>query len=475
MLQKKGRASRKKKKLDLEEVCNELEQIKEKRSLADDALKERHTEVTQARRSESTAQRKLEKAVKSKVASKDRLAQSEQVVASTRAASELASNTTSDIIQSASSAEESFKVLLADAETQLTIVDDQGRAANNGAVDACADRLQKARSHFAKVKAAMDTCSARQEEYERAVEELASGSANSDTAQPSSPIASSQLVPEERSTPRRLGANPSAEDEGTPRRQEGTPRRRGPDGQEREQLRQEQALLRIQQHAESCRESVLQAVQKFVEAGNWFVESFVKTQTRTVKMPQVKAAQSSARAAFRGLVSSWQMVTKTREAQSKASSARRKANAKAAAAAACRDEAELQARCAERECMEAEQDLLRLSELRVERESALAAAEAARSAAESEDVDAKRRRDELKAAQPAAKEAWKVARTAEKEASAERQALHAACNKREREQVKLEEAKSSSFKKLKTEQYDSGQVEAAYGHINKKRGHRPSE
>lgn len=454
--------------LELEEVCTGLEQIKEQRSVAEEALKEKRVELTQARRAESSSQLRFEKAARYKVASTERLALAEQVVLSTKAALELASDTTAEITQSAASAEESFKVLLADAEAQLAIVDDQGCATNNGAVDACVDRLRKAQNHIAKVKSAMDACSARQEEYEQAEQGLAIGLSKVDVAEPSSPSASSQPVAEERGTPRRQGGKPNVEDDGTPRRQEGTPRRRGADGQE-------QALLQIQQRVESCRESVLQAVQKFVEAANWFVESFVKTETRKVKMPQVKAAQSTAKAAFRPLVSSWQMVTKAREAQSKASNARRKASTKAAASSAGRDEAELQARSAGQEHTEAEQDLLRLSELRVECESALAAAETARSAAEQEEVQAKRRRDELKAAQPAAKDAFKAARTAEKEAFGERQALHAACNKREREQVKLEEAKNTSFKKLKTEQYDSGQVEAAYGHVNKKRGQRPSE
>ncbi|CAE8691850.1 unnamed protein product, partial [Polarella glacialis] len=231
---------------------------------------------------------------------------------------------------------------------------------------------------------------------------------------------------------------------------------------ERERKRLEELQAKAAQRSEASRESVLQALQAFIEAGLWFSDSFQKTQSRPVKMEQVKSAQAAVKAAIKPLTSHWQAVRKAREAQGKASNQRRKVTQKLSAAIASKVDAELQATASEKEHLEATEEEAQLRAERGARESELGATEGAKAAVELEDADMKRRRDELKAAQPRAKEDLKIARLAEKEALNERQALHTQCSRREKEQMQLEEAKNTAVSTLKAEEYKTGQVSEAY-------------
>ncbi|CAE8591768.1 unnamed protein product, partial [Polarella glacialis] len=237
---------------------------------------------------------------------------------------------------------------------------------------------------------------------------------------------------------------------------------------ERERKRLEELQAKAAQRSEASRESVLQALQAFIEAGLWFSDSFQKTQSRPVKMEQVKSAQAAVKAAIKPLTSHWQAVRKAREAQGKASNQRRKVTQKLSAAIASKVDAELQATASEKEHLEATEEEAQLRAERGARESELGATEGAKAAVELEDADMKRRRDELKAAQPRAKEDLKIARLAEKEALNERQALHTQCSRREKEQMQLEEAKNTAVSTLKAEEYKTGQddsVFVSHGHL----------
>ncbi|CAE7406028.1 unnamed protein product [Symbiodinium necroappetens] len=305
---------------------------------------------------------------------------------------------------------ETFVKALFDAESQLGLVDQRGAATGDCAADAAPDKLKKAQKALDKLKTSMESNLFRQVEYETVEEDV-------------------------------LKVEP---------------------GRERERHRLEQLVAKAIQRAENSREAVLKEVQHFVEAGMWFAESLQKTQKRPVRMDQVKAVQSTVKAAFRQLPKAWQAVRSAREAQAKVGAQRRKVALRRATAVQTKAESEATVQSASSEQKEAEAEEAQLRSERSARESDLAAAEVARQTAHQREVDMKRRRDELKAQQPAARDAVKAARAAEREADAERKALHARAEKREKEQELLEEAKSTAVRQLKNEAYDANQVELAY-------------
>lgn len=429
---------------ELEDVNASLEQFKEKRLRSDELLKEKRGELVQARRLEQAAQIKLDKATKAKSTTQDRLNQAQQILDNANEASEVAAKSSADAQQGARSAEEGFSKVLGEAEAQLKVVNESGQAVANGAADAAKDKLRKATQALKQLHIAIENSLTRQVEYESTEEELAK--------------ADQGLAEAEAALAQVNGAASDGPEAAAQKRQAELNQR----SRDRERQRLEQLQAKAQQKSESSRETVLQAVQNFIEAGMIFADSFTKTQSRPVKMDQVKAAQTTAKAAFRPLSSAWSAVIKARQVQGKTSVQRRKVSSKASAAFAAKVEAELQAASAERELADATAEESQLREERVARESELSEAEASKAAIEAEDAETKRRRDELKAAQPVAKEAVKVARAAEKEAAGERQALHNTCNKREKEQLQLEEAKNTAVKTLMNEQYDATQVEQAY-------------
>lgn len=429
---------------ELEDVNASLEHFREKRLRSDELLKEKRAELVQARRFEQAAQIKLDKATKVKGTTQERLNQAQQVLDSANEASEVAAKSSSDAQQGARSAEEAFSKVLGEAEAQLKVVNESGQAVGNGAADAAKDKLRKATQALKQLHIAIENSLTRQVEYESTEEELAK--------------ADQGLAEAEAALAQVNGAASDGPEAAAQKRQAEMNQR----SRDRERQRLEQLQAKAQQKSEASRETVLQAVQNFIEAGMVFADSFTKTQSRPVKMDQVKAAQTTSKAAFRPLSSAWSAVIKARQVQGKASVQRRKVSSKASAAFAAKVEAELQAASAERELADATAEESQLRDERVSRESELSEAEASKAAVEAEDAETKRRREELKAVVPVAKEAVKAARAAEKEAANERQALHNTCNKREKEQLQLEEAKNTAVKTLMNEQYDATQVEQAY-------------
>jgi len=233
---------------------------------------------------------------------------------------------------------------------------------------------------------------------------------------------------------------------------------------EKERQRAEQMQAKAQQRVEASMEAITQTVQSCTEAGISFTESFEKTKNpgRTVTAPQVKNAQSVAKAAFRLLSSSWPVVRKARDGMSKAIAARRKAMQKAFTVAAAEAEADSKFSEAEKEFADATEENERRQSDIAASESALIAAEAARGAAELEEAEMQRKREELKSTQPIAKEHVRLAKIAEKEANQERVALHTKCSKVEKAHSDLETAKNSAIQTLQAEAYDAGQVVKAY-------------
>jgi len=395
---------------ELEEVSAGMDDAKEKRLRAEEAWKDKRSELVQARKGETTAQQRLEKAGCSLITVQDRLLNHQNALTSATEEVEAAALKAAEAAETSKENHETFVKALFDAESQLGLVDQRGAATGDCAADAAPDKLKKAQKALDKLKTSMENNLFRQVEYETVEEDV-------------------------------LKVEP---------------------GRERERHRLEQLVAKAIQRAENSREAVLKEVQNFVEAGMWFAESLQKTQKRPVRMDQVKAVQSTVKAAFRQLPKAWQAVRSAREAQAKVGAQRRKVALRRATAVQTKAEAEATVQSASSEQKEAEAEEAQLRSERSARESDLAAAEAARQTAHQREVDMKRRRDELKAQQPAARDAVKAARAAEREADAERKALHARAEKREKEQELLEEAKSTAVRQLKNEAYDANQVELAY-------------
>ena len=400
---------------DWDEVMIWLDAIKERRMRAEEGLKDKRSELTQAKREETAAQQRLDKANKNLTSVQDKLLQHQHSLTVASEALETAVKSATEAVQNATTAGESFSQALSEASKQLDLVDQRGSAAGDGAADAAPDRLRKASKALDKLKNVMDTNSIREGEFQTAEENLL------------------KLEP----------------------------------GRERDRHRLEQSVSKAQQRAEASREAVLQAVQNFVEAGMWFAESLQKTQKRPVKMEQVKGIQSTMKGAFRQLPKAWQMVKGSKEVLSKAGLQRRKASSRLAAVTLAKVEAESQVEAQQKEHQHAEGDESHVRGERCARESELATAEELRQAVDAEEAEAKKRREELKATQVGLKDALKAAKSQEREADNERKALHARASKREKEREMLEEAKNTAVKHLKAEEYDARQVEQAY---SEKRG-----
>lgn len=395
---------------ELEKVSAGVDDAKEQRLRAEEAWKDKRSELVQARKGETTAQQRLEKAGCSLITVQDRLLNHQNALTSATEEVEAAAVKAAEAAETSKESHETFVKALFDAESQLGLVDQRGAATGDCAADAAPDKLKKAQKALDKLKTSMESNLFRQVEYETVEEDV-------------------------------LKVEP---------------------GRERERHRLEQLVAKAIQRAENSREAVLKEVQHFVEAGMWFAESLQKTQKRPVRMDQVKAVQSTVKAAFRQLPKAWQAVRSAREAQAKVGAQRRKVALRRATAVQTKAESEATVQSASSEQKEAEAEEAQLRSERSARESDLAAAEVARQTAHQREVDMKRRRDELKAQQPAARDAVKAARAAEREADAERKALHARAEKREKEQELLEEAKSTAVRQLKNEAYDANQVELAY-------------
>jgi len=395
----------------LEEMSSRLDDVKEKRSRAEEVWKEKRSDLAQARKAESSAQQRLEKAGSNLSSYQDRLLNQQQALSTATEEVEAAVAKAAEVIETAKNHHQTLMKALAEAEGQLGIVDQRGAANGNSAADAAPDRLKKAQKALDKLKTTIQNNSFRQGEYETLEEEV-------------------------------CNVEP---------------------GRDQDRHRLDQLVAKALQRVETSRETVLRELQHFVEAGMWFAESLQKTQKRPVRMDQVKAVQTTVKAVFRQLPRAWQAVRTAREAQTKAAALRRKAVVRKASATVAKADAESLVEGAGTEQQQAEAEEMNLRSERSGKESDLAAAEAARQAAHQEEVEIKRQRDELKASQlPKARDAMKAARTAEREADAERKALHARAKEREKEQERLEEAKTTAVKQLKDEEYDARQVELAY-------------
>lgn len=429
----------------------------DERAKADETIKERRTELTQARRAESAAQQRLEKAIRAQASVVKQHAKAEESLSEANAANIAAMEVEQQANEVIRSAEERMSNSLSDLEGILScllqktsstswsnpIVDMLSRV---GAADA---KLKAATKAAARVKSALDKVAICQAELEVAEEALT-------------------VFDEEANTEDRVGAGSSSDSspsKASPKKactEAGKEATLAAKARQKERQRLEQARGKAEQKAEGARDAITKEINNLTEAGMAMVESFHKAQDQHVRMEQVKAAQIAVRGVFRHFAPSWAGSKKAQDLWSKATRTRKKQTLRAQQAAAAFTDAEAALSAAARETSAAEAE----DKARREEGARIAAlqeeAEQERSKAETAEAEWKRRREELKADAAAAKEALKPARAAEKAAIAERHTVYVECAKVERSQMKMERAKSDAIKRLTTEDYNANQVQQAY-------------
>jgi len=424
---------------ELEEAGTRVEVAKEVLLQADRALKEKRAEVVQARRAEVTSQQQLEKGERSRSNAQDQKERGVVVVQQTEENLSTATKAVDESAGTTNGAEESFQKAVAAAEAQLAIVDMAGKAIDSCPIDAAGDRVKKAHKALEKLQSVLEALQARQAELTAAEEDLnkADGCfSEAEVARASSE--SDDIV-----------AKKTAEMNSKSR--------------EKDRQRSEQALSKAIQKAETAFDLVSQSAASFVEMGISFVESFQKIQSRPVKMDQVKFTQVTANRFFKQIPSALKQWKSLRDGLAKTVLTRRKALHKYHASLGAAAESEKALAGVEREFAATFQEAQERRRELTEKEADLASGESARDSADLEERESKRKKDELRSVLlPAAKEAAKSAMRAEKEATAERHALHNACSKVEKNFSQMEDAMNSAVATLKAEDYDSQQVEKAY-------------
>uniref|UniRef100_A0A7S1ATI0 Uncharacterized protein n=1 Tax=Noctiluca scintillans TaxID=2966 RepID=A0A7S1ATI0_NOCSC len=437
---------------ELEELLGKMEMLKESRAQADDLLKERRSALVLARRLETTSLQRLDKCSRSHVFSQEQATRTAQTAQQAEETSVATSRLFSEASASARSLDDAFVRAFSEAESQLAIVDDSGKAVNNGVVDVPVIKLRGAQKACDKLRGALETMGTRQQELAVCEEEL--HRACSDVSDAEVACAG---IPD--------GENLDVQAAAAKKQAELTLKSR-----ERERQRAEQSHGKALQKIEAARESMAQAIAGLHESGIACAEAFVKTQSKQVRADQVKAAVAPIKAAFKHVSSAWIACRKARDNETKSFASRLKAYIKSSSAAVARAAAEKELAESDRIHQEAKIEEETLRTERSAKESQLAESEAAKSSVDVEELNSKSRRDELKVAILAAKEAVKSCRASEKEALTEKQTLHSACSKVERAQLQMEEAKNSAIQRLQAEEYDTNQVEQAYEREKKAKG-----
>jgi hypothetical protein len=423
---------------ELAEVNEALESARERRCRAIEQVKERNSEAVQERRAEGASQMRMEKAQRANSSAEEKAGKAKQTSMQQDAEAEAAEKAAAESIVAVKSAEDVFMTAYSDAKNQMALVKNDGSATKNGVVEASkVVQLRSLQKAVERLQAQLQSYSNKQVEHDVSEQELLKvehllGQAEKEFAS----------ISEDGSSKKTAEFNAKK--------------------LRKERERAEGVQVKAKEKVEAARETTANVVQACVEAGVGFVESLQKAQDRPVKVDQVKAVLSQAKAIFRQFSAAFSASRRAREGHTKIVAAQRKAFQKAATSAAVYAEAARSLEDAQNEQKAAAEEEKQMRESVVKKEKALALAETEKIRVETLEGELKRRREELRAAVPAAKELLKAAKAAEKDAMNERQALHSKCSKVERQHLEMEEAKNSAMQTLQREKYDPTQVDKAY-------------
>eukprot|EP00928_Gymnodinium_smaydae_P000998 TRINITY_DN10374_c0_g1_i1.p1 TRINITY_DN10374_c0_g1~~TRINITY_DN10374_c0_g1_i1.p1 ORF type:complete len:1481 (-),score=517.39 TRINITY_DN10374_c0_g1_i1:693-4844(-) len=227
-----------------------------------------------------------------------------------REAAVAAAKACDDAHATARAAEERLSKAFAEVQTQLAIVDSSGNAVGDeGVVDAPLQTLEAARAAAAQLSTALDTMAIGQAELECADEDLAQADVRLTEAELAlASLSSAGSTPDARAAKARRAAEKELR------------------SWEKERQKAEEDQGNAKQKAEEIWADMASVVQVCAEAGYALAESFVRAQGRqSVKMEQVRLAQTGAKSVFRQLSVAATSVRKAREGWVKAAVLRRKA------------------------------------------------------------------------------------------------------------------------------------------------------
>jgi len=221
-----------------------------------------------------------------------------------------------DACNIARSSEERLSETFKASERQLVIVSEDGKATGDGIVDAPVESLRCLRTAVDTLKTSLDTMAIRQAELECADDDL------NETYSRLTECGVSVAVARQRN---------SVSSGGSPEKNRRAAERTYKSWEKQIKV-VEQGQAKAQQLAEAAWEEMSQLVQKTLEAGNAFADSFVPSEEKSPPMSQVRSAQHSTRASFRQVSSVAIAVRKAREGWVKAAAQRRKTVQKESAA-----------------------------------------------------------------------------------------------------------------------------------------------
>eukprot|EP00812_Abedinium_dasypus_P009107 NODE_281_length_1712_cov_44.669885.p1 GENE.NODE_281_length_1712_cov_44.669885~~NODE_281_length_1712_cov_44.669885.p1 ORF type:complete len:526 (-),score=175.71 NODE_281_length_1712_cov_44.669885:117-1694(-) len=393
--------------------------------------------LVQVTRAESASQHRIRKAEHAKQHAEEQHLRATAAAKAAESAASITGHRVPDELAAACVAAEAFSWVVADAEAQLKIVDDAGKAAAGTLVDASMSAVRAAQRVAAQLEKQAHIHGVRVTELELAGQELSKAA----TAHMEATFVAATTLDAMARTAAEIALK----------------------SHEKESTSAEQAFTRAQERSEAAQQATAQAAQAFAEAGGKFAESFEKARHTPVpvRAEHVKATAKMVSAAFRQLVPACTAAKRARDNWMRAAAASRKAEQKAFALAAQAVElAQKHTEAAAEHAVATDQEKVRQREHR-DCEAEIAELESLHSDLKVKDADMRRKYEHLKAVLALAKDDVKKARAAEKEAANERRALHTRCSKVEEEHSRMEEAKTSAISKLKDEKYDAGQVAQA--------------
>jgi SNF2 family DNA or RNA helicase len=391
------------------------------RANATAASKKCNVELTKARRSETSAMQRLERAIRERFVAREASVNAEQLQVQAEQAAAVAENSSNDATQAHKDVEAVVNRALEAVRTTLATVQTDGQALPGGPVEIAVRKCKAVHRSL--------------EQVEKSLEGINSGWAVALDAE----RALLEIYSEPDSRPKDRSKSESA---------------------------QEKAALRLDAH----RDAVTNAVASLVESGSAFAEGLCSARDQHTTASSLKTMQQAAKANFRQLSSAWTRSKQAQETHIKLFALRRRAAQKLGQAKSACAEAKVRLEDAESEHQEALQAEEHERDQLAKFEKAAVDAEVQRSAAEAEEQAQKCRRSECKMAATSAKASLRPAKVAEKEASTGRTSLLSHYSKKEKSPIKEGQdasAKSvmealSAVRALKAEEYDVNQVEEAY-------------
>lgn len=382
---------------------------------ASELLKQKQSQLTQARRQEAATEQRLEKTMRARALASEQVLNAEQAHSQAKDALTSAIQAAGEAREAVRIAEAELPKAVAGVRETFALFSEDGKAVGGNILDGTAGKFKSAQRAFERFCKALEGVHISKAAWQSAEDALMNCS-------------------------------------------------------DKDCTKMEALREKTRQRLETTCESTAHASASLLEAGYTFTDCLQGARDQAVSATRVKAGQQAVKSSFRQASTIWQKAKHSLESLMKAAVSHSRSIQKESSTAGALAEMRTRLESAERDHREAvlSEETCRAARATLTKE--VAAADAARHAAEVEEVSQKRRKAECKSTLSAAREALRPARAAEKQAAVERTALLNHYSKSERGHIKeeLSAAKSSAqdalsaVMALKGEAYDANQVEEAY-------------